>query len=29
VGGRLFVGTGYMFGGGSTPGNALLVFSVQ
>jgi hypothetical protein len=29
VGGRLFVGTVYMFGGGSTPGNVLLVFSAQ
>ncbi len=29
VGGRLFVGSGYMFGGGSTAGNVLLVFSAQ
>jgi hypothetical protein len=29
VGGRLFVGTGYMLGGGSTPRNVLLVFSAQ
>jgi polyvinyl alcohol dehydrogenase (cytochrome) len=28
VGGRLFVGSGYLFGGG-TPGNVLLAFSVQ
>ncbi len=29
VGGRLFVGSGYMFGGGSTAGNVLLMFSAQ
>ena len=29
VGGRLFVGSGYLFGGGSTPGNVLLAFSAE
>jgi polyvinyl alcohol dehydrogenase (cytochrome) len=29
VGGRLFVGSGYMFGGGSTAGNVILMFSAQ
>jgi hypothetical protein len=29
VGGMLFVGSGYQFGGGSMPGNVLLAFSTK
>ena len=28
AGGMLFAGSGYIFGGGGTPGNVLLAFSV-